>query len=71
MVSFAPQLFKILREKHARAVSLRAYAVMVVGFGLWVAYGVLLRSWPIAFSNTVNLALAATILILKFRYGER
>jgi MtN3 and saliva related transmembrane protein len=41
---------------------------MVAGFVLWVAYGLLLHSWPIALSNVVNLALAAAILVLKFRY---
>jgi len=71
MASFAPQLVKIAREKHARAVSLRTYIVMVAGFSLWVAYGLLLGSWPIAISNTVNLALASAILALKFRYGSR
>ena len=70
MASFAPQLIKIWREKHARGVSLRTYLVMVAGFILWVAYGLLLHSWPLTLSNAVNLTLAAAILALKFRYGD-
>jgi MtN3 and saliva related transmembrane protein len=70
MSSFVPQLIKVAREKSAEGVSLRTYVVNVIGFGLWITYGVLLRSWPVAASNAVNLLLAGAILILRWRYGE-
>ena len=65
MASFIPQAAKIIRERDASSVSLRMYAVTVVGFALWIGYGVLLRSWPLVASNAVCLALAALILSLK------
>jgi MtN3 and saliva related transmembrane protein len=71
MASFTPQLIKIAREKQAVGVSLRTYALSVVGFVLWIAYSVLLGSWPVAVSNAVNLALVAAILGLRLRYGEK
>jgi len=70
MSSFVPQLIKVAREKSAEGVSLRTYVVNVIGFGLWITYGVLLGSWPVAASNAVNLLLASAILILRWRYGE-
>ena len=70
MSSFVPQIVKIVRDKHARDVSLRMYVVTVAGFTLWIGYGVLLGSWPVWVSNVVNLALAGTILGLKLRYGS-
>ncbi len=70
MASFVPQIVKILREKKVEGVSLRMYVVTVTGFTLWIAYGALLGSWPVWTSNSVNLVLAATILVLKLRYGE-
>lgn len=70
MSSFVPQLMKIAREKRAEGVSLRTYMVTVTGFALWVAYGVLLKSWPVAASNSVCLLLAGGILCLRWRYGE-
>ena len=70
MASFTPQLIKIAREKQAEGVSLRTYVVNVVGFVLWIAYGVLLGSWPVAVSNAVNLLLAASILVLRWRYRD-
>ena len=70
MASFTPQLIKIAREKQAEGVSLRTYVVTVIGFMLWIVYGVLLGSWPVAASNTVNIVLAGAILALRWRYGE-
>jgi len=71
MASFVPQIMKMLREHEADAVSLRMYVVTVTGFVLWIAYGVLNGSWPVALSNTVCLVLSGTILALKLRYRNR
>ena len=69
--SFLPQIAKITRDHDAVAVSFRMYLVMVIGFALWIVYGVSVRSWPVAVSNVVNLGLATTILGLKLRYSGR
>lgn len=70
MASFTPQIVKIVRERDASSVSLRMYVVTVTGFCLWIAYGVLTGSWPVAVSNTVCLVLSAAILALRWRYGR-
>lgn len=70
MVSFVPQLIKIVRERRAEGVSLRTYLITVTGFVLWIGYGVLAGSWPVAVSNTVNVLLSGAILTLKWRYGD-
>lgn len=70
MASFLPQILKIVRERDAASVSLRMYVVTVTGFCLWIAYGVLIDSWPVAGSNVVCLVLSATILALKWRYAS-
>lgn len=70
MGSFAPQALKILRERDASGVSLRMYSITVVGFSLWSAYGVLLKSWPLVASNLVCLALSGLILVLKLRDND-
>lgn len=73
MTSFAPQIVKIWKERNASSVSLRMYVVTVTGFILWIAYGWLIRSWPVMGSNIVCLGMSATILLLKWRFsrGER
>lgn len=71
MTSFGPQIVKIWRERDASSVSLRMYIVTVTGFSLWVAYGVLIGSWPVAGSNIVCLFMSAAILALKWRFSRR
>ncbi|THD82054.1 MAG: hypothetical protein E7812_04410 [Phenylobacterium sp.] len=71
MTSFAPQIVKIWRERDASSVSLRMYLVTVTGFALWIAYGVLIASWPVVGSNTVCLGMAAAILALKWKFSGR
>jgi MtN3 and saliva related transmembrane protein len=71
MTSFAPQVFKILRERDASAVSLRMYVVTVIGFALWTAYGWLLGQWPLIAANSISFMLAATVLFLKVRFSIR
>ncbi|WP_309091838.1 SemiSWEET transporter [Phenylobacterium sp.] len=71
MTSFAPQILKIWRERDASSVSLRMYAITVTGFALWIAYGVLIGSWPVTGANTVCLLMSATILFLKWRFSRR
>ena len=70
MSSFAPQIAKIWLEKDARSVSLRMYVVTVMGFMLWIGYGVLVGSWPVAASNTACLILSGAILGLKRRFSH-
>jgi MtN3 and saliva related transmembrane protein len=70
MASFVPQILKIRRERDASSVSLRMYAVTVTGFSLWIAYGVLIGSWPVTTANAVCLVLSATILAMKWRFSR-
>ena len=71
MTSFGPQILKIWRERDASSVSLRMYIVTVTGFSLWIAYGVLIDSWPVAGSNVICLLASGTILALKWRFSRR
>lgn len=71
MTSFMPQIAKIWRDRDASEISLRMYLITVTGFSLWTAYGVLTRSWPVAVSNIICLALSGTILALKWRFSRR
>jgi MtN3 and saliva related transmembrane protein len=71
MSSFVPQIVKIVRERDAASVSTRMYLVTVTGFAAWIAYGLMIKSWPVVVSNLINLVLAGTILGLKRRFGGR
>jgi MtN3 and saliva related transmembrane protein len=66
---WVPQAVRIIRTRDAKAISLWTQAVFTFGLVLWLAYGVLLGSFPLIVANTVTFALAATILVLKIRLG--
>ena len=70
MVSFVPQIGKILKTKSAEGVSLKMFSVTVTAFVLLTLYGVLLASWPIAVSNAICLCLALTIVALRLKFGD-
>ena len=70
MISFVPQIGKILKTKAAEGVSLKMFSVTVTAFVLWTAYGLLLGSWPIAVSNFVCLCMAICIVTLRLKYGD-
>jgi MtN3 and saliva related transmembrane protein len=67
--AFVPQAVKTLRTRDTRAISLGMYVVFAIGLCFWLAYGIVLGSWPIILSNIVTLALALVILALKIRHG--
>jgi len=65
VASFTPQAWKVIRTRDVTAISKRMYAVTVVGFALWTAYGVLLGRWPIIITNATCFLLAGFILGMK------
>ena len=68
-LSFVPQAVKTIRTRNTSGISLGMYVVFTVGLCFWLAYGIVLGSWPMLLSNVVTLALALVILALKLRHG--
>lgn len=67
--SFIPQAIMTIRTRDTRGISLGMYVMFTSGVALWLVYGVAIGSWPMIAANTVTLALAATVLALKIRFG--
>lgn len=67
--SFIPQAIRTIRTKETHGISLGMYVMFTVGVAFWLAYGLMLMSWPMILSNVVTLALSSTVLALKIRYG--
>jgi MtN3 and saliva related transmembrane protein len=67
--SFIPQAVLTIRTRDPRGISLGMYVIFTIGVAFWLVYGIALDSMPMIIANTVTLALAATILALKIRYG--
>jgi MtN3 and saliva related transmembrane protein len=64
-LSFLPQAMLTLRTRNVSGISLGMYSAFTLGVALWLAYGVVLGEWPIIIANTLTLALASVILVLK------
>jgi MtN3 and saliva related transmembrane protein len=68
-VSFVPQVIKVWRSRSTHDVSLGMYALFTLGVAMWLAYGLLIHSWPVILANFVTLLLAGTVLVLKLKFG--
>jgi len=69
--AFLPQAWLTFRSRDASGISLAMYSVFTFGIALWLAYGVLLRAWPIVIANAVTLLLAAGILAMKLHLTSK
>lgn len=70
ITSFAPQIVKIWKEKDASSVSLRTYIVTVTGFACWIAYGFMIKAWPVIASNIACLLMSGAVLAMKWRFDK-
>ncbi len=66
--SFVPQAWLTLRTRDVSGISLGMYSVFTLGVALWLAYGWLIGAWPVVIANTITLALASFILVMKLRF---
>lgn len=69
--AFVPQLVKTWRSRSAGDLSYGMMAVFSTGVALWLAYGIVLESWPVILANAVTLVLSLAILALKIRFERR
>lgn len=67
-IAFIPQVLTSLRTRDLSGVSLPMYSIFTAGVAMWLAYGVMLGSWPIIVANAITLALSGTVLALKMMH---
>ncbi len=70
-LSFLPQALHTFRTRDVSGISLGMYSMFATGVALWLVYGLLLDAWPLIAANSVTLALALAILVMKLRYGRK
>jgi MtN3 and saliva related transmembrane protein len=71
MTSFTPQAWKIIKTRDTSSISAPMYALTVLGFALWLAFGLLKAEWPIIITNGVCLILSAFILLMTVLSGAK
>ncbi|WP_425309942.1 SemiSWEET family transporter [Ammonicoccus fulvus] len=76
VMALAPilQIRLIAREKDASGISVIWICILIVGFLLWLAYGLALKAAPLIITNTVSavvaLALLTTVLVFRRRASQ-
>jgi MtN3 and saliva related transmembrane protein len=62
------QIRKIIRHRSSREVSIGYFWILVVGFVLWIAYGVAIDNWFLIVPNAVALMVSAATIVVAMRY---
>lgn len=65
--AFVPQVIKVLRHKDTKAISLSTYLILAVGVSTWLAYGIMVESYPIIVANSLTLSLIIMIIAVKLK----
>jgi MtN3 and saliva related transmembrane protein len=65
--AFIPQAWQSWRTRDLSGISLPMYAMFTLGVGLWMVYGLMIGSLPVAAANMVTLLLSSIVLALKVR----
>jgi len=69
-ISFLPQLIRVVQLRSARDISLGMFSIFSAGTAMWLTYGLLSHSKPVAAANAVTLVLSFSILVLKVRFDR-
>jgi uncharacterized protein with PQ loop repeat len=62
------QVRRILAKRSSRDVSIGYYGVLLVGFVLWVAYGLAIRNAPLIVTNAVAFTVAGLTVVVALRH---
>ena len=66
-VSPVLQIRRMLRQRSSRDVSVGYFAILLVGFGLWISYGIAARNLVLVVPNTVALLIGASTVVISLR----
>jgi MtN3 and saliva related transmembrane protein len=65
------QIRKMLHHRSSREVSIAYFWVLLVGFTLWVAYGLTIDNWFLVVPNAVAFTVCATTISVALSYRLR
>jgi MtN3 and saliva related transmembrane protein len=62
------QIRTILRHRSSRQVSISYFWVLLVGFALWIAYGIAIVNWFLIVPNAVAFMVSGATIIVAMKY---
>jgi MtN3 and saliva related transmembrane protein len=67
-ISPALQIRKMVRHRSSHQVSIGYFGVLLVGFALWIAYGLTIDNLYLIVPNAVAFAVCVTTIVVALRY---
>lgn len=73
VMALAPllQIRRMLRRRSSRDVSVGYFAVLLPGFGLWMAYGLVRSDWALIVPNVVAFVVGGSTVVLATVLRQR
>jgi len=62
------QIRKIVQHSSSRGISLGYMAVLLIGFLLWLAYGIALGNWALIVPNVIAALVISATMVVVLRY---
>jgi MtN3 and saliva related transmembrane protein len=66
-ISLFPQVLKVLKTKSTKDISREMIIILACSILLWLAYGILLKNFPIIIANSFGFVQALIILFYKIK----
>lgn len=70
-LGYAPQILKGYRTGKMDDVSILMPALLMLGLGLWLVYGIVVKDFPIMFWNAIAVFLNFMIIMMKLHYDKK
>jgi MtN3 and saliva related transmembrane protein len=61
------QIRRMLRQRSSADVSVGYFTILLVGFGLWISYGIAARNLALIVPNTVAMIIGAATIAIAVR----
>ena len=69
-VCWLPQVWKTLRHRAVRDLSLATNLMILVTMLLWLVYGLMMGDWPLILANLFSVACVGAIVAAKLLWGR-
>ncbi len=69
-IAALPQVFKTIRTRHAKDISIWQPILLAIGVALWMLYGILINDVPLITANIIPLLCNITLTFLKIYYDR-
>jgi len=70
-LSGLPQLYKILKSKSSKGISVYFWVIIIHGMSWWLYYGILLESISIVITNSTGIIINSFVLFFTIKYKRK